>query len=157
MPSNLISRLVPWWSVPKEAHLGPSGLECLPLEMLHMILQYLSLDEAAALTCCNRSLLAALGHQWRNSLRDSANEQDRRRFLQLLQRDLPNLLFCHHCGNLHPLDHGEDLHSIGPSDSLLCSKLDGSILFMPWSRIRFEYAQMIMKVVVSLFGMTSVC
>ena len=93
----LTSVLALWHSLPTyDARYGASRLECLPTEILQHISDHLALDSAGSLTLCSRSLRVLGDRSW-YALRIQANEQEKRRFLLLLQRDIPNLLFCYHC------------------------------------------------------------
>jgi len=159
----LTSVLALWHSLPTyDARYGASRLECLPTEILQHISDHLALDSAGSLTLCSRSLLRVLGDRSWYALRIQANEQEKRRFLLLLQRDIPNLLFCYHCWKLHPLDTWSGMASIdntwsentkeglyalwGYRHEQPCTRADGFAYLQPGSRLRFQYAQMIMKV-----------
>jgi hypothetical protein len=112
----------------------------LPPEMIQHIASFLPASSAAALALCNHDLSGALGeHQW-NLLRSDPDE--RALFLQCLERDLPEHLFCDCCAKLH-------LHR-GPGVFIRrhqCSNTDGidgtTQYYHP--QFRFEHVQMAMK------------
>src|SRR5437763_14609323 len=71
------------------------SFDLLPPEIIQYIASFLPASSAAALALCNHDLSGALGeHQW-NLLRSDPDE--RAVFLQCLECDLPEHLFCDRC------------------------------------------------------------
>jgi hypothetical protein len=121
-----------------------SRLETLPVEILQHLSDYLSLDSAASLLCCSHTILEAVGDHCWYALRQQINEHEKRQFLSLLQRDIDHLLFCHHCGKLHP---NVGLHPPWLyRDEHSCTRADGTANLQTGPKLRFQHAQMIMKV-----------
>jgi hypothetical protein len=91
----------------------------LPVELLEQIIGYLPLSAAAALTIATRSTFSKLGTEylwrinqqkrlpythWSDVMETPSHvsvQLQREKFLILLERDLPGLFYCYHCGNLH--------------------------------------------------------
>lgn len=86
----------------KNGTLATAGpFDTLPLEITQYIANCLPASAAAAFAMCNHYLSQAVGAQYWSSLRDPCQSKERERFLQLLDRDLPDHLFCHRCARLH--------------------------------------------------------
>ena len=73
----------------------------LPSEITRQIVCFLPLSSAAALALCNHSFLQILGDRYWRRLRESCNKEEKTMLLQLLDRDLPDHLFCESCPKLH--------------------------------------------------------
>jgi hypothetical protein len=116
------------------------SFDLLPPEMIQHIASFLPASSAAALALCNHGLSGVLGeHQW-NLLRSDPDE--RAVFLQCLERDLPEHLFCDRCAKLH-LHHGPGV-VIRQRQCSTIDGIDGTTQYYH-SRFRFEYVQMAMK------------
>lgn len=76
-------------------------LELLPAELIHQIESWLPLNSAVSLALCSRKLHNVLGVKSLLSL--SANKSEQARFLQALDRDLAETLYCFACNRLHVL------------------------------------------------------
>ncbi len=73
----------------------------LPLEITQHIASCLPVSAAAAFALCNHYLCQAVGTQYWMSLREPCEKEEWQAFLQLLDRDMPDHLFCHRCARLH--------------------------------------------------------
>ena len=85
----------------KDQYAGSGPFEILPLEMIQYIASFLPSSAAAAFALCNHYLRYALGAQYWMELREPRQRKERELFLQLLDRDLLDHVFCHHCARLH--------------------------------------------------------
>ena len=74
--------------------------ELLPIELIQLIASLLPPSSAVAFTICNHHLRCIIGNRHISELR-SCGREERQRFLQALDRDLPNALFCHVCCRIH--------------------------------------------------------
>ena len=135
--------------VPEPINSTGSSLHVLPVEILQYIsATLLPLDAAASLSLCNHSMLNLLGDEALHSLRSQTHAVERTRFLKGLEKDCPDLLLCHHCSVLHPVNH-----NTGPdqdwdndwSDEPQCLQLDGLVKIGNIYRIRFEDAYTLMR------------
>lgn len=135
-----------------QEHPSATTIEDLPVEMLQMIVSFLSPDSAACFVLCSKSLQWAIGHRSWLDLQTKDQGKARMSFLALLQRDLREWLPCYHCEKLHPF-------SIEPfprkpffytrwrfHDEHPCTDADGFLWLLPQFGLRFQYAQMIMKI-----------
>ena len=116
------------------------SFDLLPPEMIQHIASFLPASSAAALALCNHGLSGALGeHQW-NLLRSDPDE--RAVFLQCLERDLPEHLFCDRCAKLH-LHRGPGVF-IRRHQCSTIDRINGTTQYYH-SRFQFEHVQMAMK------------
>jgi hypothetical protein len=116
------------------------SFDLLPPEMIQHIASFMLASSAAALALCNHGLSGALGeHQW-NLLRSDPDE--RAVFLQCLERDLPEHLFCDHCAKLH-LHRGPGVF-IRRHQCSTIDRINGTTQYYH-SRFQFEHVQMAMK------------
>ena len=118
----------------------------LPLELLQHIASYLNPESAACFTLCSKSLLRAIGNEHWSELRVNDQDGSRQNFLTTLQKDLRQWLFCYHCEKLHPFNLKPDSPTTWRfREEPPCTETDGITYFLPMFGIRFQYAQMIMK------------
>lgn len=121
-------------------------LSSLPVEILLHIQDFLPISSAACLNLCSRHLKTVLGSRALDSLRAEDQIPERRGFLMLLQKDLPDWLFCHPCTLLHPVKVLE-----GPWDRWHyegeppCVQLKGCIYLAIDFNIRYQHAQVLMN------------
>ena len=85
---------------PKQLRCGP--FDRLPLEIIQYIASFLPTNSAAAFAFCNHTFREVLGAKYWNLLRFSPSRQTERAiFLQWLERELPEYIFCDCCAKLH--------------------------------------------------------
>ena len=121
-----------------------SSLHVLPVEILQYIsTNFLPVDAAASLSICSHSMLNILGDQALRSLRLQTHAVEQTRFIKTLERDLPDLLFCHRCEVLHPVFDVSTYNewAIPP----LCREQDGSISIGDGYFLRFEDVYTLMR------------
>ena len=117
----------------------------LPVEILLRIRDFLPLSSAACLLVCSRYMVMALGNQCLNSLRAEDQIIERRRFLILLQKDLPDWQLCNRCSLFHPVRASE-----GPQAGWRygseppCVEENGYIYLTLDFNIRYENVQLLM-------------
>jgi hypothetical protein len=110
------------------------ALENLPAEVLINITEFLPLSSAAALALCSRKIQSKMGWvyfqeinkiKWKpytdscNSADDTAlpcppEEQDRQTFLEFLDRDSLDFIYCYYCKRLHKPDLTDSEKDIRP-------------------------------------------
>ena len=76
----------------------PPGLVRLPIELLLQIILYLPVESAAAVALISKHYYVALK---RYVLPDLSDKATKRRFLRLLEEDLPEYIACHGCNILY--------------------------------------------------------
>ena len=81
--------------------------DTLPLEIIQHLASCLPANAAAAFALCNYHLSQAVGTQYWTNLCDPCQSKELEIFLKLLDRDLPDHLFCHHHARIH-LSRWED-------------------------------------------------
>lgn len=139
------SRAIPIKTIDNE----DSSLYVLPLprEILQYIsATFLSSDAAASLALCSRSMLNILGDQALRSLRLESHTIERTRFLEILEKDLPDWLFCHDCSLFHPVDQDGDPSQLWRNaDEAECVQVNGVVSIRFDFHIRFEHAQLLMR------------
>lgn len=123
------------------------SLDTLPVEILQYIsVTFLPSDAAASLALCSHSMLNILGSQVLHSLRLESRAIEKTRFLDLLWKDLPDWLLCHHCSKLHPVDqNGDPSKRWRQFEETECSRVNGVVSFRYNYNIRYEYAQLLMR------------
>ena len=130
----------------RRRHSTAVTLERLPVEMLQLIASFLTTDSAASFSLCSKSLQWAIGNQSWFTLRTKDQKGARLSFLISLQRDLREWLLCYHCEKLHLFKLKPDSHTIWKfGRELPCTQADRVTFFLPRFGLRFQYAQMIMK------------
>lgn len=133
-----------------------SNLSQLPPEILRMISEHLSPNDAASLVLCNHALLRALGPRHWSSLRPGkSDEKYRELFLITLTRDLPGHFYCHFCFRLHLRDNfGPPGPALQPKNQVVCVEKElGPDLWQcvhahplrSWYQFRFPHLQLAMK------------
>lgn len=121
-------------------------IEKLPVEIQQHVASFLEPDSTACLTLCSRSLQRAIGQQSWFALRTAEQKKTRLGFLIVLQKDLREWLLCYHCEKLHPFDLKTYLYTPWLFwNEHLCVRADGFVYLLPMFGLRFQYAQMIMK------------
>lgn len=86
----------------------PTNLPDLPLELLLLISEHLSLVDVACLSLCNHDLMECFAsraeHSFTQYIPNTRGPEDERRivFLTSLSRDLPQYYLCYSCLRLHP-------------------------------------------------------
>ena len=123
------------------------SLHALPVEILqHISATFLPADAAASLALCSRSMLKILGGQALRSLRLEIHTIERKRFLQNLEKDLPDWLFCHHCSMFRPIDQSGDPRQRWLNiNATECARGNGVVSIGHDFHIRYEYAQLLMR------------
>lgn len=145
-PKNQPSDTVEVVSDQEHLHHSAMTIENLPMEILQEIARLLAPDSAACFILCSKSLQRAIGHQSWLNLRAKDQKNARLSFLDLLQRDQRERLLCYHCEklysfNLEPYSYTPwRFHNEHP-----CDFADGCLYLLPLFSLRFQYAQMIMK------------
>ena len=87
---------------PKRGEISLHAPLCdLPLEILQLITAFLPITSAASFALCSRFTYSAIGSQDWHLLRDPAYGTAKRQFLAILERDLPNFVYCNRCNLLH--------------------------------------------------------
>lgn len=97
-------RIRSWFlsSLPQSRNAATSTqLELLPAELIHQIASWLPPNSAVSLALCSHKLRDVLGKETLLSLNAHGSEQAR--FLQALDRGLPETLYCFACNRLHVL------------------------------------------------------
>jgi hypothetical protein len=139
VPDDLDPALVP---LPDE----PSLLYMLPGELLQMISDFLPVSSASCLILCSRELLGTLGNRSWHLLRSEDQVVQRKHFLAVLERDLPDRQLCHHCSLFHPVEQDK-----GPNTEWTprrvpeCVRRNGFVFITTSFKIRFEHAQLLMN------------
>ena len=95
------------WTVGEDQTTTPQPsknmIQHLPIENLQQIADLLPVSSAAAMSLASKSLLYVLGHQYLYTMRgEFANEPELRKFLLLIEKDLPGYYACLDCLRLHP-------------------------------------------------------
>ena len=139
----------------QDASSGP--FDCLPVEIIQLILSSVSPDTKACLTLCNKKLNSILGNKYVLPLR-RRNHRERALFLRTLDRDLKDSFFCHNCKKIHllrrfgkaPLTADELFNRV--SDSRCRNKLRGDVAkcnqkarYIYHVLFKFEHLYMAMK------------
>lgn len=78
-----------------------SPLENLPLELLLDIVDFLPPASKTCLTLCSHSLLARIGRNSWLEIRQPSQRDTRVQFFHLLERNVPDILFCDFCEKVH--------------------------------------------------------
>lgn len=75
----------------------------LPGEILAIIIDYLPISSEACLVCTCKQLYMILGTKSLLKLRQGSEhtENEKARFIKLVSRELPHLLYCHACARFH--------------------------------------------------------
>lgn len=123
-----------------------STIEKLPVEIQQHIASFLTPDSAACLTLCSKSLKGVIGQRSWFALQTKDQKKARLSFLMVLQRDLPQWLPCYHCEKLHPFNLKPCSYSPRRFwEDHPCALADGFLSIPPLFGLRFQHAQMIMK------------
>ena len=122
-------------------------ISTLPVEIIQYIsVAYLPADDAASLALCSRSMLEILGTQTLRSLQLDRYYSEKIRFLENLERDLPDWLLCPHCTKFHPVDpnaHPRKLWNF--SKEKRCARVNGVVTIGYEYYIRWELVQLLMR------------
>lgn len=132
---------------PETITIKDSSLHVLPVEILQYIsTAFLPSDAAASLALCSRSMLRILGSQVLHSLRLKCHAVEQVRFLENLEKDLPDWLLCHYCSAFHPVDqNGDPSQCWRGSEEKVCVRVNGLVSIGCDFRLRYEHAQLIMR------------
>lgn len=121
-------------------------LEKLPVDIMQHIARFLTLDSVASLIFSSKSLRWAIGHQSWVVLKSKARCETRLSFLFSLQRDLREWVLCFYCVKLHCVKQELAWHKMwSHPDDLPCTRADGVVYLLPGYYLRFQHAQMAMK------------
>ena len=102
--SKLLSRFNGSVTIQEEhAYSGSSKLVELPLEVLQGIGSLLPLSSIASLSLCSHYTYKVLGAQYCHALRSAGELVERKKFLELLSRDLADWILCRDCLRFHQL------------------------------------------------------
>ena len=129
-------------------------LERLPIELIDQLASWLPLHSAMSLALCSHRLYDALGREILRRM--NVNKTEEAKFLQALDRDLPETLFCFFCGRLHVLFPGcRTKRSIRTEERFQrvadgrCQNADGKYNFgvahTYFAGFSFEHVQMAVK------------
>lgn len=94
-------RIVPPRPPPQIHSLDNSPFKKLPLDLVGYLAEFLAPSAAASLTLTCKPIRHILGNQYLDRLWARDFEPDRRTFLKLLDKDLPNHVVCSYCNQLH--------------------------------------------------------
>ena len=134
-----------WKRKPHTCEQG-AQLFTLPPEILQHISNFLPLNSVVSLLLCTRKYLWLLGDQALHSLRSAHQIPERKLFLTLLEKDLPDWLLCHHCTLFHPVPqddgHGKVRYYYKEPDYVRAS---GLVYITIEFNIRYEHAQLLMN------------
>jgi hypothetical protein len=146
-----------WFGLGRDGDIKPASsgaFDTLPVEIIQHIASSLPVASAAAWALCNRQLSQALGDQYWKTLRSKSTKckEEKDAFLQLLDRDLPDYLYCAVCMKLHlPCESGvrewQDNDLFGRMQRRLCFDVDRKLKthqYYAYS-FRFEHVQRVMK------------
>lgn len=115
--------------------------------MLQHIASFLPTSSAAALALCSRSLNRVLGTQYWEKLRET-HQEGREEFLWLLEKDLPDYIFCQRCAKLHRPDSRGAVEvdlSLGQQRPCFEADMSAHTIWYYRDRLRFEHVQIAMK------------
>ena len=144
---GILSVLSGLWSVvrlSKSKESQSAILSRFPTEILEIIAGILPLSSGAALSVCNREMWRLLGASVLRDLKSADGLADKRDFLRLLERNLPNYLYCHHCIVLHPVPRNDRPTSWRENDEAVCVRKSGAIELKGDFYICFHHVQLIM-------------
>ena len=138
----------------EQAHGLPSFFVRLPPELVQLILDHLPNSSLSSLALCSRNLLVTVGLPSISPESEGALRGQWTALLLLLERDLPDHIFCKHCRKLHRTQHlAEQKRSPwyqGPRYGVWapkCSQVDhyrrAFLYFYP--RFSFDRVQMALK------------
>lgn len=125
------------------------SLPMLPVEIIQFIRDLLlesSLSSAVSFAITSRTLLRILGNECLHSLRSKDQVAEKKVFLLLMEKDLPNWQLCHPCSLFHPVNEG-----IGPEskwrsrEEASCVQKSGVIFCTKRFRVRYKDAQLLMN------------
>ena len=119
----------------------------LPVEVIQYIsVAFLPADAAASLALCSRSMLKILGSQTLRSLALDRHDTERTRFLENLERDLPDWLLCPHCLKFHPVDPNAHPRQLWLDfKEKKCVRVNGVVTIGYKYYIRYENVQLLMR------------
>ena len=89
----------------EQAHGLPSFFVRLPPELVQLILDHLPNSSLSSLALCSRNLLVTVGLPSISPESEGALRGQWTALLLLLERDLPDHIFCKHCRKLHRTQH----------------------------------------------------
>ena len=132
---------------PKTINIKDSSLHVLPVEIIQYIsATFLPSDAAASLAICSRSMLKIVGSLVLLSLNLKCHAVEKVRFLENLEKDLPDWLLCHYCSVFHPVDQNVDPSQCWRGfEEKECVRANGVVAIGYDFHMRYEHAQMIMR------------
>ena len=147
---NLTTLLLNPWrrqrSMQKKKQKESRNMCTLPPEIVQLISSFLPLSSAVTLIICSHQMLYLLGDQALHSLRLPSQRRERKVFLGLMERDLPNLLLCHHCEVFQAVPRDESVGQLWRyREEPGCVRLNDDIFVWPSYRIRFPHVQLLMN------------
>ena len=131
----------------KRTHNQKAPIFALPVEIIqHISAAFLPVDDAASLALSSRSMLMILGTQTLRSLLSDRNATERTRFLENLERNLPDWLLCPHCSKFHRVDpNAHPLQLWRYWNEKKCVRVNGVVTIGCRYHIRYEYVQLLMR------------
>lgn len=123
-----------------------TNLSMLPAEILQNVSDFLPVSSAVSFTLCSRRVLWLLGDQAFRSLRSTDQTAEKKLFLTLLEKDLPDRLLCHHCILFHPVaqdNRPENRWRFNHEPE--CDRASGVIHMAVPFKIRYRHAQLLMN------------
>lgn len=119
----------------------------LPVEHIqHISVAFLPVDAAASLALSSRLMLEILGTQTLRSLPLHRHDIERTRFLENLERDLPDWLLCPHCLKFRPVDPNAYPRPLWPNfREKGCVRVNGIVTIGYEYDIRYEFVQLLMR------------
>ena len=145
---SIYSGLAGLWSVArlsKKRTSQTAKIFILPAEILEIIADMLPISLSAAFSVCSRRLWRLLGAGILHYLKSVDGNVDKKDFLRLLERDLPNYLYCHHCIILHPVSRKDKPMCWRNDGEAVCVRKSGAIRLNGDFYICFHHVQLIMK------------
>ena len=127
-----------------------SPITTLPTEILQHIATFLPTTSVASFALCSRGFCRTIGSQAWRDLQDPASAAEKHHFLSILERDLPDLVHCHHCIRLHRREAYEALQrqswKVIPPRLKECIKRDTiQYRWAPDYNLHFRWCQLVMK------------
>ena len=117
----------------------------LPVEIIQLIsAAFLPVDAAASLALSSRLMLKILGTQTLRSLLLDRHDIERTRFLENLERDLPDWLLCPHCSKFHPVDRNAHPRQLWRYyNEKKCVRVNGVVTIGYRYHLRYEFVQLL--------------
>jgi len=149
--SKLLPELISHRPRSRPIALESSTLSKLSPELIFCIARFLPPESATSFSLCCRTIYFTLGTQYLKALEED-QQLDRYKFLELLERDLPNYISCYYCKKLHGINEAyrhtiPNRYYVDWSRYLPCWNADFVFLTNSYINERFSFTvfQMTMK------------